>query len=117
MAAPGRVVRLAARFAARRTLVRVTSVRYVVVTLGRQSTRLRALGRTRVLLSATSHIGTGQAATTLDRAALGTRIALAEVTQRGALVLVARQHFAAHLVARWTVFIATLRWARLEFGR
>lgn len=104
-----RIVGLGARLAACRTLARMTPMRRAVMAFGRQPTWLRALGRTRLLLATAGHLDAGLATSAFDDAALRTWIALAEVTECAALVLVAGQRFAAHLVARWTILIATLQ--------
>lgn len=108
MLAIGRVVRLATRLTARWTLIRMTSVRCSVMAFGRQTTWLRAPRRPSLLLATACHLDTGVTTTTFDGASLRTRIALAQMTQRCAFVLVAGERLAADLVAWWTILIAAL---------
>lgn len=117
MLAAGRLVALAARQLARRTLARMAPMRLRMVAARRLATRLLAARRLRLALAAARHRGRRLAAAAAHRAALRTRIALALVAQRRALVLAARQLLAAHLVARRTLAVAALAVARVLGAR
>lgn len=117
MLTSSRRVVLPTRLRARRTFVRMASMRLLVVAFGRNATRLLAARWLRLLLTSARHRRRGLAAATVHRAALSARIALALVAERRALVLAARQLLAAQLVARRTLAVAALAIARVFLAR